>query len=122
MLLLGLKRLRSKHFGAQVPFAWKRHVLLGLVVLVGMLLGMLGGMGTMFVVTGTVNGTGWHFANAMYMLPLILFGIASGLWMDRNKAPRTALPLIHAAVNALVLLMALCQAATGVGIYLHVAW
>jgi hypothetical protein len=33
--------------------------------------------------------------------------------MDRNKARRTALPLVHGMSGVIIILLALCQASTG---------
>ena len=47
------------------------------------------------------------------MLTLILFGGVSGLYMDRRKAKRTFLPILHGAANLLLLLLAASQFVTG---------
>jgi uncharacterized membrane protein YozB (DUF420 family) len=110
---LGLQRLRANHFGAKVPFLWKRHVSMGAAAMVLWLLGMLGGLAVARIQWGVNFVTGAHYQVALVMLPLILFGIASGRYMDRVKARRTALPLAHGACNLLVLLLALYQIRTG---------
>ena len=50
------------------------------------------------------------------MLPMIILGLGSGFVMDRVKAKRRLLPLAHGAVNALLVLLALCQLYTGIAI------
>ncbi|HKI82646.1 MAG TPA: DUF4079 domain-containing protein, partial [Pseudodesulfovibrio sp.] len=62
---------------------------------------------------------GLHGGTAPVMLALILFGSTTGLYMDRKKAKRTLLPILHGAANLLLLLLALSQFVTGVVILTH---
>jgi len=50
---------------------------------------------------------------ALVMLPLILFGLFSGLYMDRRKKKRTLLPLLHGINNMVVLALVGYQITTG---------
>lgn len=43
----------------------------------------------------------------------MLFGLASGLVLDRRKARRTVLPLVHGLANLVLLILALVQVWTG---------
>lgn len=50
------------------------------------------------------------------MVPLMLFSLASGLIMDRRKARRKTLPLMHGLGNLALLALALLQVWTGFGV------
>ena len=113
---LGLVRFRFSHLKHKVVFPWKKHVQYGYIVLILMLAGTAGGMVVVWMNTGGVGATGWHFSNALLMLPVILFSFITGRGMDRNKAPRTLLPVLHGVSGLLLLLMALCQTSTGIGL------
>jgi len=47
------------------------------------------------------------------MLPLILFGLFSGLYMDHKKQKRKLLVLIHGLTNIIVLVLAFYQISSG---------
>ena len=53
--------------------------------------------------------TGSHAYIAFVMLPLILFGLISGLYMERKPAARKFLPLLHGCANLAALALALYQ-------------
>ena len=117
VLWLGVQRFRSVHWRQKVVFKWKAHVKLGTVALGSWLAGLAGGL-TMarfwwhgFLVTGT------HGKTALTMLPLLLFGLISGLYMNRHKKKRTLLPLLHGSNNLLLLALAGYQAYTGWWVY-----
>jgi hypothetical protein len=66
-----------------------------------------------------VGGMGWHYHNFLYViLPLCVLSFATGTYMDRKKAPRKFLPLLHGLANLLLLLSGLCQLATGLPVTL----
>lgn len=111
----GLKRTQFSHFKRKVTFDWKGHVRFGLLVMVLWLLGMAAGSAVTYMVHGSLGVTGTHRSAAMTMFPLILFGIGTGLYMDRIKKPRTLLPLLHGIGNLLLLALALGQLITGLG-------
>ena len=145
---LGYIRLSIRRLGKKGVFPWKRHVLLGKVALFGMVLGMGGGLTMTWLLWSDPLSTGLHAFGAACMLPLILFGIATGLLLDRKRAAVAAkmpghnqyvgasrmagawkgaldrlgvtlggqLPLVHALGNGVLLLLALCQIATGLGL------
>lgn len=112
VFVLGWPRLRAAFTGGRALFNWKRHVRLGLTALIVLVLGMLGGAW----VTSPTGGTGfsgWHCRIALAMSPLMIFGLASGLVLDRRKARRTVLPLVHGLANLALLILALVQVWTG---------
>ena len=112
-LSLGVQRFRSIHIKQKVKFNWKRHVLLGQIAWVTMLTGMLGGAAMAYATWHGFLVTGTHGKVALVMLPLILFGLFSGLYMDRRKKKRRLLPLIHGLNNMIVLALALYQISSG---------
>lgn len=114
VLHLGWARFNTAHLGRQgAVFAWRRHVLLGAVVLVGWALGFAFGLGVAWWSWDGMFMTPAHSRVGLAMLPLIGFGLGSGLYMDRVKARRAALPLAHGLGNALLVLLALWQLYTG---------
>jgi hypothetical protein len=115
-LILGWPRFSTRHLGRRAAFAWNRHVLVGQLALGGIILGALVGLAYTGLVWGGIGGTGRHFQVGAYaILPLAVFAYAAGLRMHLAKAKRTILPPAHAAAAALVLLLALYQAWTGLG-------
>jgi hypothetical protein len=112
-LRLGFTRFRFNHLGAKTAFQWKKHVNNGLVVTIGMAAGAGVGLFMTWYKWSAPGGTGWHFSNAMIILFFLAFSLVTGLYMDRNKARRKALPLLHGISGLAVALLALCQAATG---------
>ena len=112
----GVSRARFSLLGHKVAFNWKGHTLWGLVVMGLWLAGMAAGSIVTALVYGHAGVFGIHRSIAMAMLPLILFGAASGLYMDRAKRPRKLLPILHGVLNLVLLLLALGQLATGIAI------
>lgn len=115
VLYLGVVRFRFAHLGHKgIIFQWKRHVQQGAAVMIVWALAFVIGLGAAWSGWGSVFITDAHYQVALVMLPLIIFGLGSGWFMDKNKARRSALPLAHGIVNALLVLMALYQLYTGV--------
>lgn len=114
VVYLGYTRFVVLHLGRKGPFQWKRHVQVGTGVMAVWMIGL--GLGLFMAKTAWKSTfiTGLHWQMALAMVPLAVFGYASGLVMDRNKARRTALPLAHAVNNTLLVAMALTQLATGI--------
>ena len=114
---LGVERIRSLHLHQKRAFRWKRHVVWGEIALVALLAGVLGGMIVVklywhgFLITGT------HGKVALVMVPFIIFGLVSGLYMNRNRKERGALPLVHGLNNLIVLVLALAQVLSGWRVY-----
>lgn len=110
---LGLGRFRSLHLGQNAAFKRGRHILLGQVTAYALLAGAVGG-----AVMARLSFNAWFvtasagFAHAWVALAialLLLAGLASGLYMAKNPAPRKALPLLHGLGNTLAILLALGQ-------------
>jgi nitric oxide reductase large subunit len=114
---LGVQRFRSLHLHQKTLFRWKRHVLLGKIALLALLGGMMGGMTMVYFYLHGFLITGVHGKVAFVMTIFIIFGGTSGLYMDRNKKKRTALPLIHGLSNLVLLILALTQVVTGWTVY-----
>ena len=109
----GIQRFRSLHLNTRAIFKWKRHVSLGMIVLLLWVMGLIGG----FVVTRNVwytnYITGLHARVAVVMCPLIVIGFVTGFYMNRVKKKRTLLPLIHGANNSILFLLAMYQIYSG---------
>ncbi|MBW2641749.1 MAG: DUF4079 family protein [Deltaproteobacteria bacterium] len=114
---LGFQRFRSLHFKQKVKFNWKRHVFLGKIAMVSWLAGMAGGICVAYLYWHRFLITGTHGKLAIVMLPLILFGLFSGLYMNRVKKKRKLLPFVHGFVNLIVLILSLYQISTGWWVY-----
>jgi len=118
VLSLGAARFRFNHLRQRVVFQWKRHVRLGQWAVAGYALGGVLGVFASWNAWGVVGGLGWHSRNFYFLiLPLCAVSLATGLYMDRRKAPRKLLPLAHGLANLLLLLLGLCQAATGLAVF-----
>lgn len=115
--LLGAARFRAAHLRHAVPFAWKRHALCGKISLVFMLGGLFGGMTMVYRAWQGFLVTGLHGRVALAILPLLLFGLGSGLLMDRQKKKRAVLPLLHGINNTVLLILTLSQIVTGISVY-----
>ena len=107
---LGVQRFRSLHLRQKTLFRWNRHVLLG---------GMMGGITMIYLYLHGFLITGVHGKVALVMTTFIIFGGTTGLYMDRNKKKRTALPLIHGLSNLVLLILALTQIVTGWRVYMQ---
>ena len=114
---LGLQRFRLLHLHQKVVFRWKRHVALGEVALGVLLAGMLGGMAMVYTYWHRVIMTGIHAKIALMMVPFMIFGLFSGLYMNRKKKQRRILALVHGLNNLAVLVMALSQIVSGSWVY-----
>ncbi|UCF57863.1 MAG: DUF4079 family protein [Deltaproteobacteria bacterium] len=114
---LGVQRFRSFHLKQKAVFSWRRHAVVGEIVLGVWLAGMLGGMAMVYRYWHGFLITGIHAKVALFMVPLIIFGLSSGLYMDRNKKQRKVLPIVHGLNNVILLMLALTQIVTGWGVY-----
>jgi uncharacterized membrane protein len=81
------------------------------------LAGMVGGASIAYLTWHGFLVTGTHGKVALVILPLILFGLFSGLYMNRKKKMREFLPLVHGLINLTVLVLALYQITTGWWVY-----
>jgi hypothetical protein len=115
VLHLGWVRFQSAHMGRKGGvFQWKTHVRQGVIAMALWTAGLAGGMWAAQQTWTVLGITGTHYWVGLCMLPLMAFGLATGWRMDKVKARRRALPLLHGAANLLLVLLALWQVATGV--------
>lgn len=117
VFFLGVQRFRFLHLDQEVTFKWKRHVLLGEIALGAWLVGMVGGMTMVYFYWSGFLMTGTHGKVALVMVPFIIFGLASGQYMNHNKKKRKALPLIHGLSNLVLFILALIQVVSGWRVY-----
>ncbi len=110
---LGLQRFMSLHLGRKTGFQRKRHLLVGKLAIIGWLGGSIGGAVMVRIMWRGWFITGEHAYLAFAMLPFILFGLISGLYLERNPAPRRVLPLLHGCANLTALILALFQFGEG---------
>jgi nitric oxide reductase large subunit len=94
-----------------------RQAVLGEIVLGVLLAGTFGGMAMVYAYRHGVFITGIHGEVALVMVPLMIFGLVSGVYMNRKKRQRRILPLVHGLNNLAVLVMAGSQIVSGSGIY-----
>ena len=113
VLYLGMRRFRFLHLDKKTLFPWKRHVVLGLISLIALLSGTFIGLGMVYTHWGGFLITGTHGKVAVAMVPFILFGIFSGLYMNVRKKKRKTLPLMHGINNLIILSLGVSQAFTG---------
>lgn len=109
----GVNRARISLFKHKVRFNWKGHVRYGIVVMSTWFFGMIAGGIMAKLIYGATEVTGDHRTIAMIMLPMILFGEGSGLYMKFKKGPRKILPIFHGANNLMLVLLACMQLFTG---------
>lgn len=117
VLYLGIQRFRFLSFHQKVVFPWKRHAVLGLLSLGLLLGGIAGGMLLVYVYWHGILITGIHGTIGLVMVPLLIFGMVSGLYMNSRKKRRRLLPLIHGLNNVMILALALAQIMTGSDVY-----
>ena len=117
VLCLGVQRFRFLHLHRKTTFKWKRHVVLGEIALGIFLLGMVGGMATVYLYWHGFLITGSHGKIALVMAPLVVFGLVSGLYMNVKKKKRRVLPILHGLNNLIVLFFGLIQVYTGWWVY-----
>ena len=117
VFFLGVQRFRFIHLHHGVAFKWKRHVFLGEIALGVWLVGIVGGMTMVYFYWYGFLITGTHGKIALVMVPFIIFGVASGLFMNHNKKKRKVLPLIHGLSNLVLLILAFTQVVTGWWVY-----
>lgn len=117
VLKLGISRFRMVHLKQKTRFNWKQHVRFGIIATTIWLSGIFGGLYIMKTSWNAFLSTGLHAKIGLLMIPFIMFALGSGIYMDRKKKKRTVLPLVHAIFNTVMLLLALLQIYTGVGVY-----
>jgi len=118
VLRLGWDRFAAVSLGRKGRFQWKRHVTLGKAAIFMWIYGMLVGAAASWDDWRRFGVTGSHFYDGLAIVLLVLFGYASGWYMDTNKKKRATLPLLHGAANALALLLSLYSLISGIRLLL----
>nr|WP_319775886.1 DUF4079 family protein [uncultured Sphaerochaeta sp.] len=113
VLSMGWSRFQSRHFKIKKSFPWKKHVLWGEISVIALLLG-----GFLGIAVGAWRWprpfiTGVHAWMGLAVMFLLLIGLVTGIILNRRKPRGHTLPLIHAASNVLMILLALFQIRTG---------
>jgi hypothetical protein len=83
---------------------------------------MIGGAVAAWLVWGAVGLTGDHATVAGLMVPILGFGLASGVIMVRRPAPRRVLPLLHGLNNLVAICLAGYQAYSGWRVLTDFVW
>lgn len=109
----GIQRVRFVHLHRKTSFNWKRHVYMGSASLLLWTAGVFGGVSMVYLYWDSFLMTGAHGKTALVMLPLMLFGLISGIYMHRVRKRRTYLPLLHGLNNLVVIILAFSQIRTG---------
>jgi len=117
VIKLGIARFRMAHLKQKAQFNWKRHVRFGIIATTVWLIGIFIGLYTVKINWHGLLITGYHAKVGVSLIPFILFALATGLYMDRNRKKRTVLPLVHAIFNTVSLILALSQIYTGIVVY-----
>jgi hypothetical protein len=117
VLYLGINRFSSLHLKGKTVFRWKRHATLGYASLGTWLVGTVLGMTLVYVYWHGFLITGTHGKISLLMVPFLVFGRASGLYMDLKKKNRQALPLVHGFSNLIALILAVAQVVSGWWVY-----
>lgn len=114
---LGVQRFRFFHLHHKTVFRWKRHVALGGIALFLLLAGMVGGMAVVYLYWRRLLIMGAHSTVALVMVPIIIFGIVSGLYMSRRRENGKLLSLVHGLNNLAILVLALAQVVSGLMVF-----
>ena len=113
----GVQRVRSLHLKQKVRFPWKLHVLVGRIALTSLLAGAAVGFVAVRYSWGQSFMTMGHGLTGMVIVPFLLFGLVSGAVLDRKKGQHPRLRILHGLSNAVLLLLLLNQARTGLEVY-----
>jgi hypothetical protein len=116
-LILGINRFRILHMHHKTVFKWKRHVIIGTASLSLWIVGAFSAMSLVYFYWHGFLITGLHAKVALVMLPMILFGLISGHYMNYNKKKRKIIPLIHGINNLILIILALMQIKSGLVVY-----
>ncbi|MFZ0132888.1 MAG: DUF4079 family protein [Desulfobacterales bacterium] len=116
VLWLGLTRFAGRHFDSRSVFKWKRHVLLGKMVVLIWALGALGGLTMTYVSYGKIFPGSLHFIIGVLAMLLMLVAWLTGSHIDRLREKSDVLPVLHMTNNLLLLILVAMQLYTGIGI------
>jgi len=117
VLFWGVQRFRFLHLKHKTPFPWRRHATWGKITMAAWLAGLAGGLTLTRLTWPGFLITGAHAWIGLGLGCLVVFGLITGIYMDRVKEARKILPLIHGLNNTLVVILALIQVYTGWMVY-----
>jgi len=117
VLFWGVQRFRFLHLKQKTKFPWRRHATWGKITMAAWLAGLVGGLVMTRLTWPGFLITGAHAWIGLSLGTLVVFGLITGIYMDRVKKTRKVLPLIHGLNNTLVVLLALIQIYTGWMVY-----
>jgi hypothetical protein len=115
--VLGIARFRSLHLGHKVQFRRQAHINLGRLATFGVLFGASVGMLATRYTWGRSFMTMGHGKMGMVVLAFLLTGSSIGFFLDVKKKKRTFLPILHALLNTIGMLLALNQIRTGLEVF-----
>ena len=116
-LYLGAQRFGQQHLGRKMVFKWRQHVTVGTIAVLLLTAGALLGLIMSRYQWQVPFATGRHGRTFLLLLPLLIFTLASGLYLHRHKKHGRILPLLHALNNGILFLLLLYQAGTGWQVY-----
>ncbi|MFZ5426445.1 MAG: DUF4079 family protein [Thermodesulfobacteriota bacterium] len=122
VLKLGLSRLAAKRFGARTVFPWRRHVLLGKIVMAAFAAGFCGGLLMTWIHWSTPLKSGAHALGGLGILALAASGTLSGLALDRKRRSGNPLAVLHGIGNILMAALVALQAWTGYVLLRDFVW
>ncbi|XPV75493.1 MAG: DUF4079 domain-containing protein [Desulfovibrio sp.] len=114
VLYQGYVRFMFAHFKKKGAFPWKKHVNYGLITMTLWITGVALGVFMTHTYWSVIGVTEWHYYIGLGMIPGGLFGIITGLIMDKIKKRRKVLPLLHGVNNFILVLCALYQFYSGI--------
>ncbi len=109
----GFCRAQCLHLKKRLIFPWRRHVHFGLCAVVLWLLGTPGGLLGAKLIFSIAFFSGAHVIVGLIIWFLALFGLISGLILDRVKKRRRLLPALHGINNLLLIVLTVAQAVSG---------
>ena len=109
----GCDRFRCLHLKQKRMFAWKRHVRFGTWAALLWIIGAPGGLLGAQLAFGVTFVSGSHAMIGCIMSVMAVFGLASGIYLDRVKKKRALLPALHGTNNVILLILTGVQAFSG---------
>lgn len=117
VLVLGVARFRRLHLNQKTLFRWQRHVWLGTATLLLLLLGTVLDLVMVKISWLGFLITGNHGLRSFLIIPLILIGLFTGGYLNKQKNQRVFLPLIHGCTNLLLIILLVLQVFSGWQVY-----